>query len=212
MKTLSALFLAGALAWLGYSRYCAAITYPPGVLITTEPAQRNLPVETRSIAHGAYRLQPLAAFSLNGRILHRKNYRYDREAKLVPTDLALGWGAMSNQAVLDQVEISQSSRFYFYEYRNPPPIPQDEIACHSANMHIIPADAAVGSVCRSLREGELVRLEGKLVEATGPEIGTWRSSLRRDDTGRGACELFLVEKVTKLDPSAIREPGNLAAR
>ncbi|MEP6822464.1 MAG: hypothetical protein ABI946_08950 [Chthoniobacterales bacterium] len=210
MKTLCALFLTATLAWLGYSHYFAAITYPPGVLVASEPSQQDLPAETRPIAHGAYQLRCLAAFSLDSRVLHRKNYRYDREANLVPTDLALGWGAMSDQAVLDRVEISQSSRFYFYEYRNPPPIPQDEIGRQSANMHIIPADSAVGSVCRSLRAGELVRLEGKLVEATGPEIGTWRSSLRRNDTGRGACELFLVEKVTKSDPFAVRQRGEQA--
>ena len=48
---------------------------------------------------------------------------------------------MSDQTVLDQLKISQSMRFYWYEYRMPPPIPQDEIMKHSANLHIIPANA-----------------------------------------------------------------------
>ena len=74
----------------------------------------------------------------------------------------------------------------------------------ATNLHIIPADAAIARVCKSLRRGELIRLEGQLVEATGPEIGTWRSSLRRDDTGKGACELLLVESVAKPERAGVR--------
>jgi hypothetical protein len=105
---------------------------------------------------------------------------------------------MSDQAVLDQIKISQSMRFYWYEYQLPPPIPREQIVSHSTNLHVIPATSAVASFCKSLRQGELVHLEGELVEATGPEIGTWRSSLSRTDTGNGACELMLVEDCSKL--------------
>ena len=203
MKRLFALLLALGLAWFGYKHYAAPITYPAGVLIGAEPEQREVPSGTASIAHGAYQLKPLAHFALEARVLHRKNYRYDGPAKLAPTDLAVGWGAMSDQAVLDRIKVSQSARFYFYEYRNPPPIPQPEIARHSTNLHIIPADEAVAASCKAMRAGELVRLQGQLVEATGPGIGTWRSSLRRDDTGNGACELFLVEEVSKLEVGAV---------
>jgi hypothetical protein len=52
-----------------------------------------------------------------------------------------------------------------------------------------------------VRQGELVHLEGELVEATGPEIGTWRSSLSWTDTDNGACELMLVEECSKLNCS-----------
>jgi hypothetical protein len=90
-------------------------------------------------------------------------------------------------------------RFYWYEYRLPPPIPQDQIVSHSTNLHVIPATPAIATFCKSLRRGELVHLEGELVEATGPEIGTWRSSLSRTDSGNGACELMLVEDCAKLD-------------
>jgi hypothetical protein len=118
---------------------------------------------------------------------------------------------MSDQAVLDRIEISQSMRFYWYEYQLPPPIPKDQIISHSTNLHVIPATPAVASFCGSLRQGELVHLEGELVEATGPEIGTWRSSLSRTDTGNGACELMLVEDCSKLN-SAERNSARLVKR
>ena len=117
---------------------------------------------------------------------------------------------MSDQSVLDQLKISQSMRFYWYEYRLPPPIPQDEIVRHSTNIHIIPANDSIASACESLRAGELIHLQGELVEATGPGIGTWRSSLRRDDTGNGACELLLVEEFSRIDADSASAAKRLA--
>ena len=201
MKTLFAL-LAIALAASVYCYSHRPITYPAGVLIDSEPAQVTIGDAEQAVEHGEYHLKPLARFSLDARILHRKDYGYDRSAKLVPVDLALGWGPMSDQAVLDQIKVSQSMRFYWYEYQTPP-IPKDQIISHSTNLHVIPATPAVASFCKSLRQGELVHLDGELVEATGPEIGTWRSSLSRTDTGNGACELMLVEACVKLN----RPPG-----
>jgi hypothetical protein len=119
---------------------------------------------------------------------------------------------MSDEAVLERLQISQSMRFYWYRYQNPPPLPPDEIVRSSTNMHIIPADAATKKICSALRSGELVRMEGQLVEATGPEIGTWRSSLRRDDTGNGACEILYLESVAKVTADELRLVPSLVRR
>jgi hypothetical protein len=199
MKTISAM-LAIALAFVVYFYLHRPITYPAGVLIESEPEQTALS-SGEQIEYGDYKLKPLARFSLDARILHRKIYGYDRESKLVPVDLAVGWGPMSDQAVLDRLKITQSMRFYWYEYQLPPPIPREQIVSHSTNLHVIPATATIASFCKSLRQGELVHLEGELVEATGPEIQAWRSSLSRTDSGNGACELMLVEDCSKLDRS-----------
>ena len=195
MKSVSALLTALVLVVYFYSK--RPITYPDGVLIASEPVQVAINDEPE-IEYGEYHLKQLALLSIDARVLHRKTYGYDRSAKLVPVDLALGWGPMSDQAVLNRMKISQSMRFYWYQYQTPP-IPKDEIISHSTNLHVIPATSGIGSFCKSLRQGELVHLEGKLVEATGPEIGTWRSSLSRTDSGNGACELMLVEDATKLN-------------
>lgn len=209
MKPLAAL-LAIAAALALYFHLHRAISYPAGVLIESQPEQIALGDEQPTIEHGEYHLKPLARFSLDARILRRKTYGDDRGAKLVPIDLAVGWGPMSDQAVLDRLKISQSMRFYWYEYQSPP-IPKEEIISHSTNLHVIPATRAIASFCKSLRQGELVHLEGELVEATGPEIGTWRSSLSRTDTGNGACELMLVEDCSKLS-RAPNKPAPLVKR
>jgi hypothetical protein len=179
-------------------------------LIESEPEQIAMS-SGEPLSYGDYKLKPLARFSLDARILHRKIYGYDRESKLVPVDLAVGWGPMSDQAVLDRLKITQSMRFYWYEYQLPPPIAREQIVSHSTNLHVIPATPAIATFCKSLRQGELVHLEGELVEATGPEIPIWRSSLSRTDSGNGACELMLVEDCSKLDRSE-KKPATLVRR
>ena len=195
-----AFVLAVALAWFTYVYFHRPITYPPGILVSSEPEQTNLPESTAPLERGPFHLKPLAHFALDARLLHRKIYRWDRASALVPVDLAVGWGPMSDQAVLDRLTITQSMRFFWYEYRQPPPIPKEQIICHATNLHIIPATPAVASRCKSLRVGALIHLRGELVEATGPNIGTWRSSLSRTDDGNGACELVWTEEISALKP------------
>jgi hypothetical protein len=187
------------LAWYAYHRGNAPMTYPPGVLIAAEPMQVDVAPNDIAFDYGKFRLKPLARFALDARVLHRKIYRYDPAAALVPVDLAVGWGRMSDQAVLDQLDISQASRFFYYEYKGQPPIPREEIISHATNLHLIPSSKALAAQCRSLRTGALVHLSGVLVEATGGETGTWRSSLSRTDSGKGACELVWVEELHQLD-------------
>jgi hypothetical protein len=193
-----ATLLAAAVLCFGYWYLHRAITYPPGVLIAGEPSQINLPADTPAFQQGAFRLKPLAVFAVDARVLHRKVYYYDTQSKLVPVDVALGWGPMSDQRVLNQLSISQSARFYWYRYPGQPPIPNEEIISHSTNVHIIPSTPAIASMCKSLRAGSLVRLTGDLVEASGPGINSWRSSLSRTDSGNGACELMWVKEMSIL--------------
>jgi hypothetical protein len=206
-------FLALALACFGAAYwYCGrAVTYPPGVLIKSEP-QQVAETDEASIAYRGFSLKPLAHFVIDARLLHSKSYHFDRASALVPVDLALGWGPMSDQRVLDQLKITQSMRFYWFEYRFPPPIPKEEIIAHSTNLHVIPATDEIAARCKSLRAGTLLELSGELVEATGPEIGTWRSSLSRTDTGNGACELMWVTDVRVIDPAELSSHDVIAGR
>ena len=65
-------------------------------------------------------------------------------------------------------------------------------------MHVIPADKQVARDLDKVRQGSLIRLQGKLVEARRSDGFHWRSSLTREDTGAGACELILVESIERL--------------
>ena len=48
---------------------------------------------------------------------------------------------------------------------------------------------------RSVRPGEVVHLEGFLVDVKRDDGWHWNTSLTREDTGAGACEIVLVETI-----------------
>ena len=125
--------------------------------------------------------------------------------------IATGWGRMSDQTVLDQFELTMGNRFFFYEWQGRPALPPDEIMRSASNNHIVSPTDAVAKAVGRLRVGQLVEMTGWLVDADGPDGFRWRSSRRREDTGNGACELFYVEAVKVLDPSA-RTAAPVAAR
>ena len=103
---------------------------------------------------------------------------------------------MSDSSVLAGLDISQSGRWYYYHWSTAqPPIPEREIVRSSANMHMIPANDTVRYQIRQVRVGDVVHLEGQLIEARGRDGSTWRSSMTRDDTGDGACEVVYVRSV-----------------
>ena len=134
--------------------------------------------------------------SVAARILSREDYRFDRLADLVPLDLALGWGPMSDNTVLAHFDITQEVRFYEWRLRGALPIPREAVISHSANTHLIPADAHVGAELARLRVGDVVHLSGPLVDARRDGDGaSIHTSLTRLDTGPGACEVLLVESV-----------------
>ena len=107
-------------------------------------------------------------------------------------DLALGWGQMSDQAIIDKIQFSQSGRWYRWSV-DQFPIPRRTIETHSANMHMVPSTDWIESKLDKVKQGQLIALEGYLVRIAAEE-GTWhwQSSLTRDDTGGCACELIYI--------------------
>lgn len=165
---------------------------PPRVGAGDPPLQSPVPSSLPTFRLQAATLQPLAGISIDARVLSREDYSAGREAELSPTDLALGWQRMRDDAVLSRLAIGQSSRWYRYRWQGEPPLPPQEIARSSANMHMIPFDQATARALRQVRAGDGVRIDGWLVEATTGDGWRWRSSLTREDTGAGGCELVYV--------------------
>lgn len=180
-----------ALAWYGAGS--RPVHRAPGVLVPAAPQQARLDGEAPSLpAQRDATLKPLARFAASARVLSRADYRWDEMARLVPTDLALGWGRMSDSAVLDRVDITQSGRFYFWQVREFP-IPEREVISSSANMHLIAADDGVRREIARTRVGDVVDFDGYLVEIDWRNGAKAVSSLTREDSGAGACEIVWVE-------------------
>ncbi len=166
---------------------------PPGLDDAAQPRQSPVNGAMPAFRLGDALVTPLAGFSLQARVLSRENYSIGTESRYSPTDLALGWGPMAQPAVGDALDIEQGSRWYHYHWGNAgPPIAPSDIVSHSANMHMVPGNAAAAEALARIAQGQIVRIDGWLIGIESDQGWHWRSSLSRDDSGAGACELVLV--------------------
>jgi len=170
------------------------IKYPPGVLVGSEPKQviiRN----PQSWKIGNREIVPLAAYSLTARVLSKEQYRFDDVADISPIDLALGWGPMSDQSILDKLDISQGDRWYFL-YPKTPSVPLSALMQCSSNMHMVPADGSIKRRLKGLRVGQIIDLSGYLIGVREGGRWIWVTSLTNTQTGAGACKVFWVERLS----------------
>lgn len=169
----------------------------PGIKAAEVPTQIDLK-QAESFEHNGYRIVPLAEFKLTGKVLARENYRLGRESDLSPVDFAMGWGQMSDEAVLEHIDIKQSGRWYRWRVQQFP-IPQKNIEMQSANMHLIPANDLVEKMIDRAKQGQIVEFSGYLIRAEADDGWRWQSSLTRNDTGAGGCEVVYVDSFQVLN-------------
>jgi len=169
------------------------VAHPQGVLVSETPIQKDTkagPIKYKNVV-----LDPLAEYALKARVLSTERYWIDKMSRIVPVDVALGWGAMSDTKVLDGLRMWQEGRFYFYAWREAPPIDPQIITKSSANMHLIPSTEYVEQEIKKLRKGQIVDLRGYLVRINFPDGSDAKSSLAREDSGAGACEIMWVQSI-----------------
>jgi len=186
------LVLAALLVVVSWQHAHRPVAHEAGVLVAEVPLQESIDAGAGLPEKNGYAIKPLAKFSLSARVLSRADYSWDTESQLAPVDLALGWGRMSDSAVLDKMHFSQSGRFFLWRVSELP-IPEREIIESAANMHMIPADKMIQREIQRTRVGDIVSFDGYLVQVDGPNGYKWVSSLTRSDNGAGACELVWVE-------------------
>lgn len=172
------------------------MSYAAGVGAPQVPVQRAI-YNPSVFDFKGYQITPLATFAAEARVLSREDYRLGREADLAKTDLALGWGRMSDKTVLEQMDIGQENRFYHWHV-DEFPIPKREIEVSSANMHLIPSNELIASKINKIKVGQIVSLRGALVRVEAADGWRWVSSLTREDTGGGACEVVWVEEINTI--------------
>jgi hypothetical protein len=173
------------------------ITFPPGVIAPDQPKQIKL-IDQKVWNVGEFKIEALAEYDIKARVLSRNNFSFGKESEISPFDLVLGWGPMSDQSIIDKIDISQRNRWYRWK-ADVLPIPAKEITLNSANVHIVPEDELVEEKFETVYQGSLIEMKGYLVEITTADGWRWRSSMKRDDTAGGSCELFWVEDLVILD-------------
>ena len=174
------------------------IRHAEGVLIPDEPWQGPPSIET-VWSHQGYTFTSLAEIAMEARVLSKKRYRFGTEAEISRYDLALGWGPVSDQWLVDQLNFSQSGRWYYFRFRNPPPISPNTVLNNSGNFHTVASTDEVLDTIADLRPGHLIYLKGQLVRINDNSGWNWQSSMTRTDRGNGSCELVWVEEISILN-------------
>ena len=81
------------------------------------------------------------------------------------------------------------------------PVPVEQAKQMVSNMHIIPANPEIAKAIKKVKRGDLVRMQGELVEVRDKDL-VWKSSLTPTDTGDGACEVFRVSSIKWIEKVA----------
>lgn len=135
-------------------------------------------------------LQP---FKGDFRILGSKIYTDDEQAKFSPIDYAVSWGLFAQPEIARHITVNQYNRYLNWKMDRVP-VPIEQAKQMVSNMHIIPSNPQIAKAIKQVKRGDLVRLQGELVEVRDKDL-IWKSSLTPTDTGDGACEVFRVSSI-----------------
>ena len=143
-------------------------------------------------------LTPRYNYSISAKVILRKNYYYDYPfSNISPMDLGLGWSVMTDDSILNRLDIRNSNRFLVWHSWEDD-LPYKEMANCTSNVHIIPATENLSKALKKIDNRDIVYLEGYLVDVymvDGTDIFEMKTSAIRSDSGWGACEILYVKKL-----------------
>ncbi|MCB5263052.1 MAG: hypothetical protein LHW64_03820 [Candidatus Cloacimonetes bacterium] len=198
-----ALLVAGSaitlLLWFGKAEGSPALGNDP-IDFSRDPIQDDSMREALPVLNFGKRMVVLSAkakYTIDGQLVSKKRYLHGFMNRLAPYDFALTWGDMPQY--LDQMKFRQTSRFCLYNMKKNATVDPKYVQDHMSNNHLIPASKNIQKAMKKARKGDLIRIEGHLVNVqaskNGRMISAWNSSESREDTGNGACEIIYVTRL-----------------
>ena len=193
------LSLWGGWNWYRHERH---VSHPPGIAVQAGPTIEVGETRAPWRDDKGFRFASLGRFEGRAMVLARRNYDVGEFAALAPTDLAIGWGPMSDPRVVGQLKFPQyksfSARFVVPELRRGSdlagrPWPELEpMFATFTHVHTIPGDAAIGRTLAGIRPGQVIRFKATLVDATGPSGAHYESSTQLGDRN---CEVAWIDEL-----------------
>jgi len=165
--------------------------------LSRAPIQQDSLRKALPVLHFGKRMVVMSAkatYSIDAQLVSKKRYLHGFMNELAPYDFALVWGDMP--LYLKQMKFRQTSRFCLFNMKKNATVTPQYVQNHMSNNHLIPASKNIKKAMKIARKGDLIRIEGHLVDVeasrNGRMIAAWGSSVSREDTGNGACELIYV--------------------
>jgi len=150
---------------------------PPGILAPDPPSVQMVAEKPPLFERDKYVIEGLAQFKAKARVLSLERYGGDSQARIAPLDVALGWDKLSDSTTFKGVDVAQTERQVVFESYNPE-LPNKLVATMVVNLHVIGADGEVDKKLRDLRRGNIVQVEGWLVEVRAQEGWRWKGEAR----------------------------------
>ncbi len=174
-------------------------------------------IKYKSFKNGkTYYLMPLADYSITARVLEKNTFFYMQwdidNVSLV--DYGFAWGDMAKKEYFNKIYSNSNQtvtarRLVFRlkdKYRHTADKKfYDYLFVHASHTHTIPANRNVKKALSALQRGQIVKLEGYLVDVydsnyrrfalTSLSLSDINESSRGHDQGGGACEVMYVTKV-----------------
>jgi len=145
-----------------------------------------------------YVVEKLFDYEISGEVLSASSYDVSWTTDFSDVDVALIWGPRRAR-FKELFTFSQMGRWLFWRFdESVSAEDRRDVALHVSNNHLIPSEKSkhVASAFRMIREGDQVRLTGSLVRVLGPGGHPLASSsVSRDDSGDGACEVVWVDEL-----------------
>ena len=172
------------------------VKHGPGVIAPDSPSVVQV-VRHNGIKMQHYTLNPNYKIEATSRVLSQRTYWFDHKNQLAPFDFVLGWGEMSDERILSQVQTPINERDFKVEVIRPP-LTLNEIRQQILFMHAVPANEEIKDKLSSVREGHLVSLSGYIVDINDRADLFWESSFSKHNKRLDHNQIVYVEQVELL--------------
>lgn len=176
-----------------HSHHTLFSAMPSGIRVHQSPYQKAL-AEYTWHKRNKYEIGYSDEFKITGLVLSKRHYLADERADIAPYDMVVGWGPMSDPSIIKDINVRQNNRFYYWNVSEFP-LPRNELELNSTNLHLVPNTEEIANALANVKKGDVVELVGYLVDIKDEDGFIWATSRVRNDSGDGACEIVLVERL-----------------
>lgn len=168
--------LLGIVAFSGFYIWTVfPINHGPGEITPNKPKFERLTWE-KPFTFKEATIIPHRKITGTVRVLEKKRYFFDNKREYSPIDVLIGWKALSDERNLDHIHFSLDNRFFDYEFTRPP-LPLNDILSQIDLWHLVPSTEQIDTDIKKLRKGNIIILEGFVIDIEPLSKYAWRSEL-----------------------------------